>query len=120
MNPFNLPIPTFDDLRTTLYPATSRYFGVEIRKLPLDGDRRVAYLARRFVPQQDRFDLLEEHTVVEGDRPDNLAARYLGDPEQFWRLADANNDLDPFDLTETVNRRLRITLPEGIPASPVQ
>ena len=68
--------------------------------------------------RRDRFELLREHTVVEGDRPDNLAAAYLGDPEQFWRLADANYDLNPFDLTATVNRRLRITLPEGIPAMP--
>jgi hypothetical protein len=52
---------------------------------------------------------------VQGDRLDNLTAKYLGDPEQFWRLCDANNALQPEELTDTVGRRVRITMPEGIP-----
>ena len=51
----------------------------------------------------------------QGDRLDNLAARYLGDPEQFWRLCDANGAMRPDELTQTSARRLRITLPEGVP-----
>ena len=64
------------------------------------------------------FALLLEHTVTEGDRLDNIAARYLGDPEQFWRICDANGVMRPDELTETVGRRLRITMPEGIPGVP--
>jgi hypothetical protein len=30
------------------------------------------------------------HTRVQGDRLDNLAARYLQDPTLFWQLCDAN------------------------------
>jgi hypothetical protein len=60
---------------------------------------------------------LQEHTVKEGDRLDNLAALYLSDPELFWRLCDANNAICPEELTETVGRILRITLPEGIPGA---
>jgi hypothetical protein len=44
-----------------------------------------------------------------------LGARHLGDAELWWRLADANGVVDPRDLTEPVGRRLRITLPEGVP-----
>jgi hypothetical protein len=73
-------------------------------------------LRRRFVPQSSRFALLKEHVVVERDRLDNLAARYIGDPEQYWRLCDANNAIRPDELIETPGHRLRITLPEGIPA----
>jgi len=51
---------------------------------------------------------------VEKDRLDNIAAHYLGDPEQFWRLADANNAMRPEELTEEVGRRLRVTHPEGM------
>ena len=58
-------------------------------------------------------------TVVAGDRLDNLAAHYIGDPEQFWRICDANNALRPHELTQRVGRRLRITLPEGIPGASV-
>jgi hypothetical protein len=75
----------------------------------------VVYVRRRFLPPPDRFALLQEHEVKQGDRLDNITARYLGDPEQFWRVADANNALDPVELTDTEGRRLRITLPEGIP-----
>jgi hypothetical protein len=61
--------------------------------------------------------LVQEHSVAEGERLDNITAQYLGDPEQFWRLCDANDAMRPEELTETVGRRLRITLPEGIPLS---
>jgi hypothetical protein len=56
--------------------------------------------------------------VAQGDRLDNLAARYLGDPEQYWRLCDANRALRPDELIETVGRQLRITLPQGVPGVP--
>jgi hypothetical protein len=55
--------------------------------------------------------------VFQGDRLDNIAALYLGDPEQFWRICDANAAMRPNELTETIGRRLRITLPEGIPGT---
>lgn len=117
MNPLN-SIITPTDQRATLFPQTSRYHGLEILKRTTADGREVAYLARRFVPQQSRFETLREHEVMQGDRPDNVAAHYIGDPEQFWRLADANNGLNPFDLTAEVGRRIRITLPEGVPGVP--
>ena len=53
--------------------------------------------------------------MTQGDRLDNITAQYLGDPEQFWRICDANNVLAPNELTDTLGRIIRITLPEGIP-----
>jgi hypothetical protein len=98
----------------TLYPPTSRYHDTETTTVELGG-RTIAYLKRRFVPPPGRFALLLEHTVAEGDRPDTLAALYLGDAEQSWRICDANAVMRPAELTETVGRVVRITLPEGIP-----
>jgi hypothetical protein len=100
------------------FPPNSRYHGVPTRTLILPGGKTVVYLSRRFVPPPERFALIQEHVVVEGDRLDNLAARYLGDTEAFWRIADANNAMRPDALTEQIGRRLRITLPEGIPTLP--
>jgi len=100
-------------LKTTLFAATSRYYGLGTTTIEQQG-RPVAYLLRRFVPQPERFQLLQEHTVVQGDRLDNLAAQYLGDPTLFWRLCDANRAMRPWELTETVGRRLRVTMPDGI------
>jgi len=102
-------------LGLTLFPPTSRYYGIGTATLETGEGKTVIYLTRRFVPSPDRFALLQEHSVVQGDRLDNITAHYLGDPEQFWRVCDANNAMRPDKLTETMGRRLRITLPEGIP-----
>jgi hypothetical protein len=105
-------------LKTTPFPPTSRYHGIDTAQLQTADGRTIVYLRRRFVPPPERFVLLQEHIVTEGDRLDNLAAQYLGDPEQFWRLCDANGALQPEALTATLGRTLRITLPEGIPGAP--
>lgn len=101
------------------FPANSRYQYVETAKLTRADGSEVVYLKRRFVPQPERFTLLQEHAVVEGDRLDNVTARYLSDPEQFWRVCDANRAMRPDELTEEIGRRLRITMPEGIPGAPI-
>ncbi len=102
-------------LETNLFPPTSRYHGKKTVTLEIPDGKTVVYLERRFIAQPERFDLIREHTVTEGDRPDNVAAEVLGDPEQFWRLADANNVLRPQELTQEVGRKLRVTQPEGVP-----
>lgn len=100
------------------FPPGSRYHGIDTATLVTPTGTAVVYLRRRFLPPPGRLALLHEHSVVEGDRLDNLAAQYLGDPEQFWRICDANAALRPDELTETPGRRLRITLPEGVPGLP--
>lgn len=105
-------------LKANLFPPSSRYEGIETATLEAAGGRVVIYLRRRFLPAPERFALLQEHVVTAGERLDNITARYLGDPEQFWRVCDANAAMRPQELTETVARRLRITLSEGIPGAP--
>jgi len=99
-------------------PSTSRYFPVGTSVYVTVTGEEIVFFRRRFIPPPARFQLLQMHRVVEGDRHDNLSARYLGDPEQFWRLCDANAVLRPEELTETPGRRVRITLPEGIAGTP--
>ncbi|MBX3057997.1 MAG: LysM peptidoglycan-binding domain-containing protein [Anaerolineae bacterium] len=100
------------------FSPTSRYYYLETAIIETSDGRELRYIRRRFLPPPGRFALLQEHTVTEGERLDNITARYLGDPEQFWRICDANNAMRPEELTETIGRRLRITLPEGIPGTP--
>jgi hypothetical protein len=100
------------------FPPTSRYYGVETTQMTLADGRQITCLRRRFVPQPERFADLQQHVVSQGDRLDNIAAAYLGDPESFWRIADANRAMQPEALTQRVGRILRITLPEGIPGVP--
>ncbi len=99
------------------FSPTSRYYGIETTTLETPEGKVVVYLRRRFVPSPERFALLHEHVVTQGERLDNITAQYLGDPEQFWRVCDANGAMRPDEL-ETIGRRLRITLPEGIPGIP--
>ena len=101
-------------LKTTLFPPTSRYHGIETATLETADGRMFIYVRRRFCPPPERFSLLQEHKVTQGERLDNITAHYLNDPEQFWRLCDANGVLKPNELEE-IGRRLRLTLPEGIP-----
>jgi hypothetical protein len=99
----------------TQFPVTSRYNGIATATLQTADAKTIVYLTRRFVPGSDRFALLQLHTVTQGERLDNIANQFLGDPTAFWRLCDANNAMRPEELTETPGRQLRITLPEGIP-----
>jgi len=103
---------------TLNFPPTSRYALTPTTSLVRADGTMVAYLKRRFVPAPENLALLQWHQVVQGERLDNIAAKYLGDPEQFWRLCDANRALRPEELTGTIGKKLRITLPEGIPGVP--
>ena len=96
------------------FPPTSRYHAVGTARHTLSGGDEVVHLRRRFIPPPDRYHVLQEHVVIEGERHDTLAAQLLGDPEQFWRLCDANVAMRPVELTATIGRRIRITLPEGM------
>jgi len=101
-----------------MFPINSRYYGIATVTVETQDGKQIIFLRRRFVPPPERFELLTEHTVSEGERLDNISALYLGDPEQFWRVCDANGVVRPAELTETVGRKIRITLPEGIPKTP--
>jgi hypothetical protein len=104
-------------LHTTLFTATSRYYGMGTTTMVSSAGEKVVYLQRRFVPPPERFQTVQVYTVAQGDRLDNIAAQFLGDPTLFWRLCDANRAMRPDGLTETAGRTLRITLPEGIPGA---
>lgn len=105
------------ELPSRHFSPTSRYYAIDMALFETKQGKKIVHLKRRFLPQPERFDLLQEHLVTQGDRLDNITARYLGDPEAFWRICDANRAMRPEELEE-IGRRLRITLPEGIPGAP--
>ncbi|MDG2524152.1 LysM domain-containing protein [Stenotrophomonas sp. HITSZ_GD] len=97
------------------FPPTSRYHGIAVATLTLADGTAVPYLTRRLLPPVEGFTILREHRVVEGERPDLVAARELGDPEAFWRLCDANGVMHPDELTDEVGECVRVALPDGVP-----
>jgi hypothetical protein len=100
---------------TGTFSATSRYAKLPVSTYIDAQGNAISYVTRRFLPPSTSFALMQEYSIVEGDRLDNLAARFIGDPQQFWKLCDANDAMEPEALME-IGQSLRITLPEGVPA----
>ncbi|MFL6211747.1 MAG: hypothetical protein ACJ74W_23065 [Pyrinomonadaceae bacterium] len=95
-----------------MFTFTSRYFNLETVKHTLPDGRDVSYKRRRFLPHGERMPTLAEVVVTQSDRLDLITARTLGDPEHFWRVCDANNAMNPFELTAEVGRVLRVPVPQ--------
>lgn len=101
-------------LPNTQFAANSRYYGIDTDTLTTPQGAAIVYLQRRFLPDASDFQVIQYYTVIQGDRLDNIAAQFLGDPTLFWRLCDANNVMRPPELTATVGNQITITLPQGI------
>ena len=95
-----------------MFEPTSRYAKLETATLDRPDGRTVAYVRRRFLPRGSSLPLLVEVTVNQGDRLDLITANTLGDPEQFWRICDANDAMHPGELTAVPGRRLRVAVPQ--------
>jgi hypothetical protein len=105
-----------------MFEPNSRYYSLETATYSApDGQRRyrppggssppvIAYKRRRFLPHGEDLPLLVEVTVAQSDRLDLITYRTLGDPEAFWRVADANNAMNPTEL-EQPGVTLRIPIP---------
>lgn len=92
---------------------TSRYYRLDTATYTDPATARaVTYVLRRFLPQGERMPLLLEAAIIDGDRLDLMANRTLGDPLAFWRIADANNALHPWDLLAETGRTLRVPVPQ--------
>lgn len=86
----------------------SRYEQIADAEIVDRSGRTIRYKRMRFIPEL--AGVLTE-TVRDDDRPDLLAYRVLGDPEQFWRLCDVNRERRPIDLTDREGPRRRILVP---------
>jgi nucleoid-associated protein YgaU len=94
---------------------TSRYNGASTEEHVQPDGRKVMYLARRILPQPGIYQSVTTYVIVEGDRLDNLAAKFLGDPLLYWMICDANGATDPDALTAQVGRSILIPMASGIP-----
>lgn len=95
---------------------SSRYYGDTVEKVARADGVEVAYLQRRIIPPPEIYTALQQYVIVEGDRLDNLAAKFLGDPLLFWMICDANGAGDPDELTAQVGRTIQIPIASAIPA----
>jgi hypothetical protein len=74
----------------------------------------VMYLARRIIPQAATYTTTQTYVIVDWDRLDNLASRFLGDPLLYWMICDANGATDPDELTSQAGRTILIPVASGV------
>lgn len=99
-----------------LFPPNSRYRDTETTVMIAEDGTEIVHLRRRFVPQPERYATRTQQKFCQAvDRLDRLAYGYLGDPELYWQICDANRVLQPSEV-EIENRLVRIPLPLGMPA----
>ena len=99
-----------------MFGPTSRYQSLASKPLLFtapDG-RQIPYVPRRFLPADTQAVLPQSVGVRPTERLDNVAARVLGDSEQFWRLADVNSGMNPFTLLDETNARLNVPSPHDV------
>jgi nucleoid-associated protein YgaU len=96
---------------------SSRYYGAAVETFTRADGVEVAYLQRRIIPQPDIYTSTQDHVVADGDRLDNLAAKFLGDPLLYWMICDANGATDPDELTShsQVGRTIKIPVASAVP-----
>jgi len=121
MDPLQMLLQQASNVSSSAFAENSRYRNIEVAYGSLTDGRQVNYLRRRFLPQPEQMQTIAEHKLCEDERLDQIANRYLGDPEKFWQVCDANRAMRPADLTdknaeETHERIIRIAAQAGMPA----
>lgn len=94
-----------------MFDPTSRYYNLQTLQFTTADGRQIAFKERRFLPQGKNLPLLVEVIVKDSDRLDLITARTLGVAEQFWQICDANNAMQPAELTSQAGQRIRVPLP---------
>jgi hypothetical protein len=94
-----------------VFEPSSRYASIDDAIFENKSGEKVAYKRRRFLPNADDMIFLQEITITGGDRLDRIAARVAGDPEQYWRICDANVCMHPLEVTNEPGRVIRIARP---------
>lgn len=80
-----------------VFGPNSRYRNVALIST-VDRRGRTVVALTPAMPPDDR--MLGEHLRRQGQRLDHLAARYLNDPEGFWRIAELNDAMSPDVLAD--------------------
>jgi nucleoid-associated protein YgaU len=88
----------------------SRYEAIANAELITADDRVIRYKRVRFIPETRG---VIPHIIAQGDRLDLISYKVYRDPEQFWRICDANRALRPDELLARPGRHLLIPIPLG-------
>lgn len=95
----------------TEFAANSRYFGLPLKTRPGPDGETETYLPRRLIPPPERYKAFGLKRLSGSERVDDVAAEAFGDPELFWRIADALRLEDPGSLLGEEGRLVPLPLP---------
>lgn len=93
------------------FSPSSRYANVPTRRYVAPDGREIVYVAARILPAPERLAPMTIHRVEQAERVDLLGARYYGDPEQYWRICDANRVDWPPQAGVQADERLVVPMP---------
>ena len=88
----------------------SRYETTPIVEVTDASGKKVAAIGIRFTPPTAAGFV---HTVTDSDRLDLLAYHYYRNPEKFWLIGDANDEIDPLELIRQPGKPLLIPPDRG-------
>ena len=88
-----------------MFDPSSRYASVETYQV-LDAQGNTVTIKKiRFIPVTNS---VLSRQIIAGDRPDLMAYAYYQDATRFWRIADANQVMDPAELVATPGQWISI------------
>lgn len=86
----------------------SRYEGIPTAELTTADGRVIQYKRVRYIAP---VPAALAYRTRQGDRLDLVAWQFYRDPEQFWRICDANAALQPAELTAEPDTVLAVPIP---------
>ena len=95
----------------TSFSANSRYANVPQKTRVSETGEVETYLARRLIPAAENYQAFGHKKLTGSERIDDVAAEAFGDPELFWRIADALALEDPASLLGDEGRLIPLPLP---------
>ena len=90
---------------------SSRYVGSAVLSRSEADGREVQFLRTRFLPPTGSLPTLQEKKVDPAVRLDRIATNVYGAPDLWWRICDASDAMNPFDLETETGRQLRVPMP---------
>ena len=93
------------------FALSSRYAGVVLRSRTAPDGTVQTFLPRRIVPPPGSFTVFGQRKLSGSERIEDIATEAYGDPELYWRIADALPLEDPADLLGQEGRRIPLPLP---------
>ncbi|MEK7395618.1 MAG: hypothetical protein AAB116_01660 [Candidatus Poribacteria bacterium] len=88
-----------------MYDSKSRYASLKPYNVTDHRGRTIAIVPVPKAPEQTSIGI---HLLLQGQRLDHLAYKYLDDPAGYWRICELNDVMLPEALTE----KLEIAIPK--------